>query len=322
MILAIANTRSLVSGRRAHSLVACVLACFGKEGSQLRLRIFLLSLVLLGTILGCSRIAVAKPAGDEAFLTEYADSPAQVVSQIEANRLVALRYARVFLKDPSSVLAYFRNELSVVTLEGPMQVEIRHLDESRRIVTSTREFKAGQKVFANADGYPILEYGTGNPLTSELPARGSKPSSKPMIQAQNTPVGETPKPNAANPLAPSPAPAETAKTVLSANNPLIPTEPGSTLVASASDLVIPATPPATPIGGGLKGISGMSGWLLPLGLAAAAAGLGGGGGAPSNISGDPAGGGDPPLVPEPTSLMILGTGLMTLGVVIRRARRA
>lgn len=283
----------------------------------MRLRVLLLSLVLLGTILGCSRVAVAKPAGDDAFLTEYADSPAQVVSQIEANRLVALRYARVFLKDPSSVLAYFRNELSIVTLEGPMQVEISHLDESRRIVTSTREFKAGQKVFANADGYPILEYGTGNPLTSELPARGSKPSSNPMIQAQNTLVGETPKPNAANPLAPSPAPAETAKTVLSPNSPLIPTEPGSTLVASASDMVLPTTP----VSGNPRGISSMSGWLLPLGLAAAAAGLGGGGGAPSNISGDPAGTGDPPIVPEPTSLMILGTGLMTLGGIIRRVRR-
>jgi hypothetical protein len=288
----------------------------------LKLRVLLLSLVLLGTILGCSRVAIAKPAGDDAFLTEYADSPAQVVSQIEANRLVALRYARVFLKDPSSVLAYFRNELSIVTLEGPMQVEIRHLDESRRIVTSTREFKAGQKVFANADGYPILEYGTGNPLTSELPARGGKPSSKPMIQAQNTPVGETPKPNAANPLAPSPAPAEAPETLLSPNSPLIPTEPGSTLVASASDPLLPATPPAAPLSGGQKGFSGMSGWLVPLGLAAAAAGLGGGGGAPSNISGDPAGTGDPPIVPEPASLMILGTGLMTLGGIIRRVRKA
>lgn len=276
----------------------------------MRLRVLLLSLVLLGTILGCSRIAVAKSAGDDAFLTEYADSPAQVVSQIEANRLVALRYARVFLKDPSSVLTYFRNELSVVTLEGPMQVEIHRLDGSRRIVTGTREFKAGQKVFANADGYPILEYGTGNPLTSELPARGSKPSSKPMTQAQNAPVAETP-------LVPSQVAEDNSKAVLSPNNPIIPTEPGSTLVASASDVVLPTAPPASE---SPKGLSPMSGWLIPLGLAAAAAGLGGRGGA-SNISGDGSGGGAKPMVPEPTSLVILGTGLMTLGGIIRRVRK-
>lgn len=284
-----------------------------------------MGLAVLAVSFGGAGTAIAKPAGATAFLTEYADTPDQVVTQVERNRLVALRYARVFTKDPSAVLSYFRNELSLVTLDQTMQVDIYRLDESRRIVQDTRELKAGTKVFANRAGYPVLEYGTGNPLTNDLPARGvGRPASKPISKVADAQPQELGKPVAQ--AAPQPSPTtvdqalgQTNPPPVAPSNPIVPTEPGSTVINPSSQPT-----GGLPSGGGGGRISSGSGWLSALGAAAAAAALAGGRGSSSGIDGGggaPQGGGEPPIVPEPASMMVLGTGLLTLGGVICRMRR-
>lgn len=253
---------------------------------------------------------------------------------MEANRLVALRYARVFVLEPKAVLTYFRNELTLVTLSEPAEVQVYRLDDEGRIVSETKTLKAGTKVFANRAGYAVLEYGTGNPLTAELPA-ADKPmpkSNKPLTEANNAakpgqaespPKPTSPTQTAANgvksPLdtpAPSPSP----------NATLVPNTPGSTVTATdpATGAVVE---PKTAVAGVQMSTGGSSiaNWVLPVGLAGAVAALaGGGGGGTHPTNGGGGGGGDtnPPIVPEPTSFMALGTGLIALGGFAMRKRKS
>lgn len=296
----------------------------------MRMRVLLVCVLLLALCLAGGQPASARSAGDTAFLSEYAESPDQVVSQVQANRLIALRYARVFMKDPSAVLSYFRTELSLVTLDQPMQVVLFHLDENRRVVSETHSLKAGTKVFANSSGYPVLEYGTGNPLTSSLPAKGQpRPAANQVVQ--NPEPQAPPKPTAASvqPVTGT-DPGQKVVEQIIADNGNAPVVPNSAPLAPAT----PANPVTAPVpgggnlaggsgGGGNAGISSASKWLPALGAIAAAAALAGGGGSGSSGitgGGDDGGGSNPPLVPEPASILVLGAGLMTLGGLIRRRK--
>lgn len=298
----------------------------GKGGWQLKHMRILVGFALALSCLLTASIASAKPADGSAFLPEYAENSHQIVSQMEASRLVALRYARVFLSEPKAVLTYFRNELTLVTLDAPMEAQVYRLDADGHIVTEMRMLRTGTRVFANRAGYPVLEFGTGNPLTSELPPP-DKP--RPMTSNQTTQASDAQQSSAngqnaangnttdqSNPLTgqttPSPAP----------NQPLAPTEPGSTAVAQTP----PATTPTSEVAGvqmSTGGGGGFGSWLIPAGLAGAVAAFSGGGGRGTSAAGggDGDGGADAPIVPEPTSFMALGAGFVALGGLISRRRR-
>lgn len=296
---------------------------FERMGGEMRIRAIFLTLILTVALFGA---VAAKPAGQGAFLLEYSDTIQQLVSQVEDSRLVALRYAKHFRTDPSSVLTFFRNELSVVKLAEDMSLQVYYLDEAHNIVSEIREFKAGTWVFANKAGAPILEIGTGNPLastllTGALPKKtidGLKASNassavkndKVAVQVLEQPPTELPKlaTESAGQSAALAKPAET--------------------VAANTGVQIPST--TSPVGTGSR-LSSMN-WLIPLGVVGAAVAMGGGGGGgdngiiippdnPPDNGGGGGGGTNPPVIPEPASILTLASGIATLAYVRILRRR-
>ncbi|MDI6827500.1 MAG: hypothetical protein QME62_03335 [Armatimonadota bacterium] len=283
--------------------------------------IFLVASILTVALFGT---AAAKPAGQGAFLVEYADTVQQLVSQVENSRLVALRYAKHFRTDPSSVLTFYRNELSLFKLPETTSLRVYYLDDSHNIVSEVREFKAGTWVFANKAAAPILELGTGNPLSStlltgELPKKkveGLKasnpnaiPNDKVAVQVLEQQPTELPKlaTDNANLTASSPSPSATV-----ASNAGAPT-PGAASTGTAGRI-------------------SSTNWLVPLGVVGAAVALSGGGGGSSAIVPPPNGGGggtepppngggtNPPVIPEPMSLLTLAAGVATLAAGIYKRK--
>jgi len=256
----------------------------------MKIKLALMGFVVLCFMLGPVGTATAKPAGEGAFLIDYAASVSQVMDQVEGSRLVALRYAKHFRTEPSSVLRYFRSELEVTTLSENTTLTVYYLDESRNIAGKTTELKAGTKVFGNRVGTPILEYGTGNPISATL-ITGAGIKGNVVAQVLEQPATELT----------TTTPAGEAARVASS-------QPG-TMVASN-------LPGAKSAGAGRSSFGSSAGWLLPIGLVGAAMSGGGGGGGgktPENPR--------EPLIPEPAGLLALGTSLVALAGLVYRKRK-
>ena len=274
----------------------------------MRKKAILLGLALLGLTLGSTHMAVAKPAQEGAFLVDFAGTPAQVADQVAGNRLVALRYAKHFQTEPASVLVYFRSELSITRLEQTTEVAVYHIGPSQRIVSETREFKAGTKVFASKGGIPVLEYGTGNPLTAILPVRKGvgPPAAMPGSMSEHGDKLVIPDQSGA-------VASETSEVIASATD--IPVVPPLTSTLPGSPAVIAPAPSA---GGTGSGGPSLSKWLLPVGIAGAAAAMSGGGGSGTGDGGTSR---EPQAVPEPVGIAVLGCSLLTMAGLIRHQRR-
>lgn len=280
-------------------------------------------LVVLCLALATPVPAYAKPAGEGAFLIESASSVHELVAQVQDSRLVALRYAKHFRTDPSSVLTYFRNQLSTIKLTKTALFDIYYLDESNNIVSMAKELKAGTRVFANKSATPILEIGTGNPLVSTLPLPGS-------VQRLASSATEG-----------GPANGEVVVQVLEQPPFEMPTgtpESGTATISTAPDsgIIVATRPDLSPEvaagAGSTARSSSVPSWLLPVGLAGAAAAFGGGGGGAGDVSPPPSppapptdvGGNTEPVIviPEPAGLLAMGTGITALcGCIYRRRRR-
>ena len=292
----------------------------------MRAKAVFLSLAIVGAILGSASGTQAKPAQQGAFLTEYAGSVDSIFQQVEANRLVALRYAKHFKMDPASVLVYFRSELSMATLDNSASMKVYFIGDSSRIEDESREFNKGTKVFVDSQGVPILEFGTGNPLGTSL--EPAKPPEK-IINANNPQAGQqagstvsqaTPVTQPQDALT-APVPGTTQPVVTPTGDvtpPVVTPAPSPAVVASAppgdNGPILPKI-----------GHSRSSNWMVPLGLAGALAALAAGSGS-SGSSGNPGDGrtdgGPLPLVPEPVSLTMMSMGIATLGGMVWRRRRA
>lgn len=295
----------------------------------MRVKAVFMGLLVLSGIICLAGVASAKPAGEGAFLTEYASDVPDIVTQVEGSRLIALRYAKHFRVEPSQVLTYFRNELSVKSLEAEASFEVYYLDESRNIVSQTMQFRAGTKVFANKAGVPVLQYGTGNPLVSSLPIGGLK------LLAKDTAAGAGQGDGVVSQvLGQQPMELANGATTPGATVPGAAATAGEPTVAVAGETgtLIAANPvgplPGPAAGGASAGGASMrslGGILLPIGIAGAAMALGGGGGSSAPpLPPDDGGNGNnpPPVVPEPSSILALGGGLALLAGVAYRKRRS
>ena len=282
-------------------------------------------ITILAGLMALPGTASAKPAGDNAFLIDSADNVKDLVGQVEDSRLLVLRYAKFYKVDPSTVLTYFKNELTVEKLTEDVTLDV-HQRKGTDFESVSKKFKAGTKAFVNKNGIPILELGTGNPLTDSLPGKdvkklqttpenGVSPTNAQPPQAVTNPTEVTQPPanptTVVNPVPP---------TVEVANNAQLPTTiPGAT---TTPPLAVPTEPVSAVLASGpietvtKGGGSRLGGWILPVGLAGALLGAGGGGG------GGGAPGPNPTPVPEPATLLALGTGLVSLaGMSYRRIRR-
>jgi len=274
----------------------------------MKIKVALMGFVAFCFIFGATGTATAKPAGEGAFLTDFATSVSQVVDQVEGNRLVALRYAKHFRTDPSSVLEYFRNELAITTLSEDTTLSVYYMDESRNIVSKTTELEAGTKVFGNKIGTPILEHGTGNPLAATLTTgAGVKGLANAISIASDqgnivTQVLEQPPTE----LATTTPTGEAARAAAS--------QPGTMVAAN-----VPGSRPAAGAGKSSFG-SSLPGWMVPVGIVgvAAALGGGGGGGGGGTLAEQPQ---EEPPIPEPAGLLALGGGLAALAGFTRLRRK-
>lgn len=296
---------------------------------NVRIRAVLVGFAIIGAILAWASGVQAKPAQEGAFLTEYAGSVDEIIQQVEANRLVALRYAKHFRMDPASVLVYFQNELSLATLDTAGAMKVYLIGDSSKIVVETREFRKGTRVFVDRQGVPLLEFGTGNPLgTSIEPAKpvkdqiedASKPKSEQNAANNATQVAQAqPQQGPTTPPAPTPQDVSPSPAVI----PVDATTPPVT-TPTASPTVVASTLPGDtgPINPEISH-SRSSNWMIPLGLAGIAIALTGGGGSTSSPPTNGTNNRPPPInvVPEPLSLVMMGSGLAALAGGAWRKRR-
>lgn len=326
-ILAMTALGALQRYRGRHNVIRVPLEACERKCCKVRLRAVLVGFAVVGALLGSALGTQAKPAQQSAFLTEYAGSVQEVIQQVEANRLVALRYAKHFRMDPASVLVYFRNELSLATLDESASLVVYFIGDSSQIDNETRAFKKGTKVFVDRQGVPILEFGTGNPLGTSI-----EPASSPADQLHNPgSTQETPGPTlAAQPAQPQPGPTNpvvspTDTTIPGITTPNISPTALPTPSPTASPTVIASTPPAGDGGPLIPEInhSRSSSWVAPLGLAGALAALAGGGGSSgsSGSSENPKTDGSG-VVPEPVSMTMMATGFAAFasGIMYRRRK--
>lgn len=283
-----------------------------RTGSNMRVMAGLVLLLSIMAAFALPGTAIAKPAGDGAFLIESVDSVAELVNQVEESRLLVLRYAKHYRVDPSAVLSYFRNELSIAKIEDTQDLGVYRRKGNSEIELITKTFKAGTRVFVNSKGIPVLEMGTGNPMSDSVSGVPKLPS-KPETLAQAEPGATTQTPAEAAAVQ-TPVPAELPTTVPgNVTSPLadqvaaaVTTEPETAVLASGPiETVAKAAS-----GGGTR----IAGWLLPAAGIAGAALIGAGG------SSSPDGDGLDPI-PEPGGMLALGTGLISLaGFAYRRNR--
>lgn len=282
----------------------------------MKLRAVVLGLAVASCLLlSRGNVIAAKEMQEGAFLTEYADSVSSLIDQLEGNRVIALRYAKHFRMEPSALLTYFRNQLSISQINESTSMEVYFLDESRNILSESREFKSGTKVFINGSGVPVLEIGTGNPLRNSLSATGIKQPS-PADGGSSTSTKK-----ASAPPAKDTPPIEPIKTLPPEVKP-VPSSPPQMATS------LPTLPEVNPIPSGIGEIHrtkpALSRWLLPAGIGGLVlimASVGNDGGSGTSPTDPGKGTGGHPVVPEPASLALLTPGLLGMGAFIMRRKR-
>lgn len=238
-------------------------------------------------LLASVSMAAAKPAGKGAFLTSAADTVADLVRQVQTDTIVAMRYARHFGMDSASIANYFRNELSVATLDSNITVPMYYLDDKARIAVRTTRLSAGIKVFINKAGSPILICGSGNPLTSSLSYAEALKSEE---------------------LASSTIQAEGATNTSECESPVVAVYMPEISTSDTSE--------------GSPSMSSFSSWIIPIGLAGAIAMMtGGGSGGGSSIGDNRGPTPDIVAVPEPAGIAALAAAITAcIGSTLRRRR--
>lgn len=215
------------------------------------------------------------------FLTKPVTSGAELAKLVREDKLVGLRYSKHFGMEPSVLAAYFEENLTVSTLSKSTTYTVYFIAKNGNIIAHKKHLKAGTSIFLNWNGQPILDLKCGNPLTKSLPTKPVVRVDTPPIQITEPAVALLPSnPVVEPPLTPEIAPTlEEEPTVMVAAEPPVELTP-ITRVAPLQYLLVPS----------LLGAIGM---------------LGGGGGGGT-------------VVPEPSSLLVLGIGGASMLITYRK----
>ena len=227
--------------------------------------------------------------GPDSFLPYRAYTVDALVAQVENDAVVRQRLAKHFHVPQAELVAYLRDNIEVVNFSSSGWRPIYGVTSTGRIYRSRDYFREGGKVFGTADGTPVLKYACGNPVTAELPAAGPQRVEMPPPQVE---------------MAPPHSPEEYAVTM---GLPMAPTFeiPSAVPVEVPQEQILVAevpftstfeVPPAQLVGG--RGV-----FMWPL-LAVP-------------LLHTPT----PPPIPEPGSIVLLGSGLAALGASLLRRRK-
>ena len=233
-------------------------------------------------LVACAIASASDRTEPNAFLDTNASNVPQLIQEVRSNRRVCDRYERHFGKTKDALIEYFGTlHLAKLNAEGIYQ--IYSVDDQGIIKAHAQKLKSGTRVFADASGQPVLKASCGNAMI---------PGSNLVSMVMTPPIGD---PNGPLHSADFTTPVSEDAKIMQ----------GVAVVPESPIALAPAMPtPDVVTGNRNQGLS-----ILPVLL-----GLGGAAGIGL------AGHGGPPAVPEPASLIVIGSALISLKMRRKRDR--
>ncbi|MCW3100960.1 MAG: hypothetical protein JWL77_6578 [Chthonomonadaceae bacterium] len=265
-----------------------------------------------------------------AFLHQPAPNVAALNRQVQTDRLVAERYARLYGMSPDMVRSAF-SKLQLSTLSEDHIYEVHYVHPGEKIGYKLRRVRKGTVIYRMPDGTPALVRVCGNPIRATHPkaVRGAFRRAPEPGQPESALDFQPYEPLEAS-ASPSPVPSPEMR-VGEPYTGFVPLTdlPGPTEIPFTPDVLSPATAAATAVHtvSSFAGAAPILGALGALGgVAALAGGSGGGGGGGGGIIIPPGGGGGgvgPAATPEPNAVF-LGLALLASsgGILVLRRRKA
>lgn len=266
-----------------------------------------------------------------AFLHQPAPNVAALNRQVQTDRLVAERYARLYGMSPDMVRSAF-SKMHLSTLAEDHVYEVHYVHTGEKIGYKLRRIRKGTAVYRMPDGTPALVRVCGNPIRATHPkaVRGAFRRAPEPGQPETALDFQPYEPlEAAVEPSPVPSPEMRVGEPYTGFVPL-PELPAPTEIPVTPSVLTPATAAATavhtvssfasaaPILGALGALGGVAA------LAGGSGGGGGGGGIVPPINGG-GGGVGPAATPEPNAvflgLALLSSGGATLLLRRRKAKR-
>lgn len=260
--------------------------------------------VLTAALVTAACSAERTPPGS--YLVYRVSTVSELRSEIAKNSLVRARYAKHFGVSPSELNAFFATEVQLVALKSPVRTQCWYVNKSGGLSAKSKLLPTGTMVFATRDGQPLLSWSCGNPLSAKLPQKKmakaqqklAKPETKVMASTNEVVNGQ-----------PKPVETKVANSLEVITNAAITAPPAPAVVSIAPVEAAPAlatiAAPAVSVAPAIAAASGLGfGWLGALGAAGgAAAALSNGGGGHRS-----------PVVPEPSSFVLVATALCGMPV--------
>lgn len=172
------------------------------------------------------------------YLAYCAHSTSELVHEVKTNPVVVARYERHFQMTPTQVVQYF-STLHVETLEETKVYTMYSVPKGGWIKSHLQTLHAGQKVWADQSGSPVLFYACGNPISTSgfnrpAPTQGMVASTTPTPQGHATSPNEIVSPSNEIALLPSTPSTPLPPTI---NTPVTPVVP--IYVKSSSNNLLP-----------------------------------------------------------------------------------
>jgi len=270
----------------------------------------------------------AMPPG--AFLHQPAPNVAALNHQVQSDRLVAERYARLYGMSPEMVRAAF-SKMQLSTLNEDHIYEVHYVHSGEKIGFKLRRVRKGTPIYRLPDGTPALVRVCGNPIKDRRPkaVKGAFLRA-PEPGAPESALDFQPYEPLETEVMPSPVPSPSLRVgePYTGFTPLTDL-PGPEEIPITPDILTPATivPTAVNTVRTFSGVAPILGALGAVGgIAALTGGSGGGGGGGGVVippGGGGGGGGGPLATPEPNAVF-LGLALLSSGgaTMILRRRKA